>query len=263
MTHKVVVVITLFASVASLSGCLVSSLDRVPGDITETVSPNEKVVELVLLDGTTFTFDQRGGKLSADTREVIKGTSPRGDTLYVPLKEVWQCRVSPPDTISRANMDTTHITEVVLSNNSLATFEPPGGRYDEKTGTITGTQPLKGKVSYRLDAVRSIRAHRPRVIRPDSLRQNPRQSVYEVIDKKYSVYTFDSTGGQLKGTNGFYGKTADGAYVEVSPDDVLYAEVERTDPSASAAASMGVLAGMVGLLGLIGLAAVGYHPFYW
>jgi hypothetical protein len=242
---------------------MVSSIDRVSGEITETVSPSEKVVELVLLDGTTFTFDQRGGKLSADTREVIKGTTSRGDTLYVPLKEVWQCRVSPPDTISRADLDTTHITEVVLSNNSLATFEPPGGTYDKKTGAITGAQPLKGRVSYKLDAVRSIRAHRPRVIRPDSLRRNPGQSIYEVIDKKYAVYTFDSTGGHLKGTNGFYGKTKDGVYVEVSPDDVLYAGVERADPSASAAASMGVVAGVVGLLAFIGFAAAGYHPFYW
>lgn len=264
MVHKVITGLTLLAFVNSLMGCIVSSVDRVSGEETVKISPTEKITELVMLDGSTVNFDERGGKFSALPREVIRGRTVSGDSVSMPLSDAWQCRTSPPDTISRANLDTSHIFEVVLDQNSLVMFQPPGGTYDPTTHEITGSHAIRGKVSYKLSALRSIRPHRPSAIRFDSLRHRPELRLYEVIDKTYKVFTFDSAGAHLVNRAGFFfGKTVDGTYVDIPEDNVLYAGVNRTDPAASVLASLGIVAVGVAAVALIIAATKQSCPFIY
>ncbi len=264
MWRQIFTCVTLPAFVNFLMGCMVTSSQKVPGQGAPTISPKEKVTELVLLDGTTVAFDQRGGTFGSVPREVIQGRSLYGGTVFVPISEVWQCRTSPPASLSLADLDTAHIAEVILKDNSLVTFEAPGAAYDKKTGEITGAQFPRGNVSYQLDQLSSIRAQRPSVIRVVDLNRQPDQRVYEVVDKWYTVFTFDSTGGHIASvSSGFYGKSKDGDHVEVAADSVLYAAVERIDPVGTALATLGVIVAVIGVAALIVAATKQSCPFIY
>ena len=263
MLRRIVAGFTFLAFVNSLMGCMVSSVEKVPGMGAQTIEAKEEVVELVLLDGSTVTFDDNGGNFTAVPRDVVRGRSLTGDTIVVPLNEAWQCRTRIPKSLSPAELDTARILELVLEENTLVMFAAPGARYDKKADRIKGEKVTRGTESYRLNEAISIRGGRPAVIRVDELKRQPEQRVSEIIDKRYHVYTFDSTGGQLTSMSGFYGTTVDGEHVSVVADDVLYAAVKRTDPALSAVATLGVIIAIAGVIALIAIATKQSCPFVY
>ncbi len=263
MARKIIVGVLLLTLVNFFMGCVISQTDKVPGVATAGLSPSDYIAAVVLTDGSTITFDNRGGKHSSDPIPMILGTSPSGDSIRAPLSDVRQCRVSPPVSIAAADLDTMPIAELVLKDRTFVPFKAPGGTYDEKAQVIRGVHTIQGDVSYALSDVSSIRVSRPQLMWPLDLKSQPLQKVYEFIDQNFKVWAFDSTGGHLAAKSGFYGTDINGNNVEVPDDDVLYASVKRVDPGLTALATLGVIVGVVGVVAIIIAATKQSCPFIY
>jgi hypothetical protein len=264
MLRQMLTSLVLLAFVNLLMGCSISSTEQVAGPAVSAIQPEEKVTQLVLVDGTVVNFDSKGGIFHGGAQDGIKGKSTDGNDVFVPLNFMWLCRTGQPISLPLAALDTAHIAEVVLADNSFVMFDPPTASFNKRLSTVRGTTALKGTVTYALKDLRSIRAGHPAYTRINDIKNHPDIRISEVIDKQYRVFTFDSTGGCLASVGGgFFGKTEDGAPLMVPTDSVLYAGVERSDVGASVVVSLLAVIGVIGVIGLIALATKQSCPFIY
>ncbi len=263
MWRTMVAGITLLTFVNLLMGCTVTSITEVPGANAGTIAPTEKIKSLVKLDGTLVQFDDRGGSFGLVPREAIRGTTRTGESVAIPSSDVWLVRISPPVSLSATELDTAHIMEVVLNNNSLVRFEKPGATYDKEKGEISGTCFPSKTASYALSELSSIRAKHPLSLKLSELKLHPEKRVYEVIDKRYYVYTFDSSAGHISFASGFFGNTIDGTSVEIPASEVLNASIERTDAAGSVVATLGLIIVIIGVAVVIAAATKQSCPFVY
>ena len=239
MFRQILTGLVLLAFVNFIMGCRVTTLEKIPGQEGQQIK--EKVTGLVLLDGSTVTFNETGGSFSP-IRDSIRGRSADGKPVAVSSGRALQCRISPPKTIGIADLDSAHIAELVLRSNLLVTFQEPGGRYDKGAQKVTGKTVDGNRASYRLAIVKSIRTEKPTTINIGELKKSPQQPVYEVIDTDGFLTAFDSTGGLFGRQNAlFVGRDVLMNHIEIPADSVLYANVVSTDAAGSVLATLGLL----------------------
>ena len=261
MFRQILTGLVLLAFVNFIMGCRVTTLEKIPGQEGQQIK--EKVTGLVLLDGSTVTFNETGGSFSP-IRDSIRGRSADGKPVAVSSGRALQCRISPPKTIGIADLDSAHIAELVLRSNLLVTFQEPGGRYDKGAQKVTGKTVDGNRASYRLAIVKSIRTEKPTTINIGELKKSPQQPVYEVIDTDGFLTAFDSTGGLFGRQNAlFVGRDVLMNHIEIPADSVLYANVVSTDAAGSVLATLGVIVGVLGVIALIALATKQSCPFIY
>ncbi len=261
MVRQIVTGFILLAFVNFMMGCGVTELQKVPGQEAQRIK--QKVVEIVLLDGSTVTFNKNGGTFYP-YRDGVRGKSTDGKSVFVSSGDSLQCRMSPPKIIALADLDSTYIAEMVLRSNLLVTFQKPGGRYDKGGQKITGKSRTGSQTSYRIDIVNSIRTESPTAIGVGELSQTPERPVYEVVGSLGYLTAFDSSGGFFeRRPSVFMGRDVLMNHVEMPADSVLYASIETTDAVGSIIATLLVLVGVVGVIALIAIATKQSCPFIY
>jgi hypothetical protein len=251
-----VLLIPLFAI-----GCSTTTTEKVTRD--QLPASQETVSSVVLTDGTEITFDSKGGKYQV--YPVASGVTIGGDSVSIPITEGVEVRGDRPSGVSRQELDGKKITEVVLADSTLLRFNKSGGAFSSDSLTLSGRNEQGEIVFAPVRQVTAFRTAEPRLLTPIQYDGKPPVPIAElVIPPRNHIIDFALPGGRVQSTRElFTGKTAQGRFIHLELDQILFARVTRVDAGKLVLAILGGIAAAVVVVGVIVAATKESCPFVY
>ena len=242
-------------------GCQIHHLEKVENDGTDFV--NEKIASVALNNFKQITFNDDGGKYNIVHSRII-GRTYLGFPVKINAELVKAIIPEMPDNIKAEDIGNKRITEVINNGYYIVEFDTNGAVINKSKNEIEGTTLSGSKESIPLKDIWQIYTERPKSYYPSQIVSRPEMHIAQVITNTNFTYVFDKDGGKLQASHpAITGYTSDNTWIEINPDSILYADVERISQGATFFAVIGVALLVLVGIGLIALATKQSCPFVY
>jgi hypothetical protein len=220
-------------------GCQVHHLEKVDNDGTGFV--NEKIASVVLNNYKQITFKDDGGKYSI-VPSSITGCTYLGNPVKINTEQVKAIIPEMPPNIKPEDVGNNRITDVIKNDFFVVEFDTNGAVINKSKNEIEGTTFFGSRESIPLEDIWQIYTERPKSYYPSQVVSNPEMHIAQIITNTNFTYVFDNDGGKLQVSHAAVtGYAPDNTWIEINPDSILYANVERTSAGSSFLATIGVI----------------------
>ena len=228
----------------------------------EKMEEGQKITEVILPSGEVIKFDDSGGALTKITHR-IKGTGLDSLKIVITPNGVLEFRTKlyPADTLKLAGVK---IAEVTWENKTQYIFDENGGSYQKEYGVIKGRDIQFGDRTLLVKNLSAIYISKPDTVSLERLQKDPGIRIKQVVYSNRIVRTFNDEGGVYYPADYYVtGKSIGGKDEVIKLEDILYAEVQKTDALNTTFAVLGGCLGAGLVLAVIIAATKKSCPFVY
>jgi hypothetical protein len=242
-------------------GCQVHHLEKVENNGTGFV--NEKIASVVLNNYKQITFNDDGGKYSIVPSR-ITGRTYLGTPVLIDAEKVKAIIPEMPPNIKPEDVGNNKITDVIKKDFFVVEFDTNGAVINKSKNEIEGTTFFGSRESIPLEDIWQIYTERPKSYYPSQVVSKPEMHIAQIITNTNFTYVFDKDGGNLQVSHAAVtGYAQDNTWIEINPDSILYANVEKISQGSSFLATIGVVLIVIAGIFLIALATKQSCPFVY
>ncbi len=246
MIRRTTAIIALLAFTNYILGCY-SNENITTSEATQT---KERIVQIVLKDGSIVKFDDVGGAYVLKKPGLI-GKKTGGTPFYCPISKVVYVYSTKSMLTTKDSLAGRRIVEV-LHNKVKMFFDKEGGKYDSERQVIAGRTIEATEIALPISNVTEIYSVGTPPVSKEEYMQNPHQFVAEIMITSGKVSEIDDNGATFVGERGvIVGTMSTGQFVEIDVNEIADAQVSKTDVGLTILATIGVISVIVIIFGII------------
>jgi hypothetical protein len=255
---KIISAVLLISFLNYLIGCY--TVDKL--SIQEVYSSTEKITEVVFLSGESVKFNIAGAKL-VYVGGMISGLSEKGGKYQIPLEGIKELRIKTypvkPDEVKPEE-----IKEVIAINKRSYLFDRNGAVFNEVNNSIKGKSREGKDLEIKLEGIEYVYVTEPDTISINGLIANDSVRVKQIVFSNNTVRNFDNSGGKyVEPEYVIQGMNTLNEQVQIDPEEILYANVEKMDYGNTCLATLGGIVLVAGIIIVIALATKESCPFIY
>lgn len=246
MIRRTTVIIALLAFTNYILGCY-SNENITTSEASKT---KEQIDQIVLKDGSIVKFDHAGGTyVLKEPGLIAKRTS--STSFYCPISKVAYVYPTKSMLTSKDSLAGRRIVQV-LHNKTKMFFDKEGGKFDSERQVIAGWTIEATEIALPISNVTEIYSVGTPPVSKEEYMQNPDQFVAEIMMTSGRVSEIDDNGAKFVGERGvIVGTTSTGQFVEIDVNEIVDAEVSKTNVGLTILAAIGAILVIVIIIGII------------